>query len=293
MPITELIPSPSGINQHKSAITDFKKWMAQKRYSKNTIKTYASMLHIFYSHFPLKGIEDIDEKDIVAFNQNYILKNDYSYTYQNQLINALKLFYKRQTNGQLTLEKIERPRKASRLPEVLSVKEVEAILNTVKNLKHRMLLSTVYAAGMRIGEVLSLKLSDIDSQRMLIRIENAKGRKDRYVPLSHRLVIRLRIYYKLYRPKEYLFEGQNGGQYTQGSARKILKRAVIMAKITKKCTLHTLRHSYATHLLESGTDLRYIQELLGHNSPKTTMIYTHVSSLHLEKIESPFDKLNI
>ncbi len=224
---------------------------------------------------------------------HHILKNGYSFTSQNQVLNALKLFYKKFSNKNLDLEKIERPNKSSRLPEVLSISEVEKIRIATGNIKHKSLLSIVYSAGLRIGEALNLKLSDIDSKRMLIRIENAKGRKDRYVPLSAKLVKNLREYYKAYKPKKYLFEGQKRGKYPQGSSGKVFNRAVAKAKITKKCTMHTLRYSYATNLLESGTDIRYIQELLGHNSPKTTMIYTHVSTQSLGKIKSPFDKLNI
>ena len=149
----------------------------------------------------------------------------------------------------------------------------------------------MYSGGLRIGEALNLKVTDIDSKRMLIHIKQAKGKKDRYTLLSLNFLILLRAYYKSYQPKKYLFEGQNGNQYTNSSAQAILKKALKKSNIKKDITLHSLRHSFATHLLENGTDIRYIQELLGHSSPKTTMIYTHVTESSLKKIRNPFDDL--
>ena len=185
-----------------------------------------------------------------------------------------------------------RPKKPQKLPVVLSKEEISQLFNVINNLKHKALLALLYSAGLRIGEALQLTPEAIDSKRMLIRIEQAKGNKDRYTLLSESFLTLLRMYYKKYKPKTYLFEGQNGGAYTSSSAQKVLKRALRDAGITRTgVTLHTLRHSFATHLLESGTDLRYIQELLGHNSPKTTMIYTHVSSKSLQNIRNPFDEL--
>ncbi len=281
------------IQKYDTIITSFGKWMAQQRYSDNTITSYTSLIKVFLRHYENKNLDEIVEKDIIRFNQNYILKQGFSSTFQNQMISALKLFYQKYQNKNLDLAHLERPRRGRKLPEVLSIKEVEDLLNATHNIKHKMLLSIIYSAGLRIGEALQLTLNDIDSHRMLIRIENAKGKKDRYVPLSPKLLVLLREYYKLDKPKQYLFEGRFGGPYTQSSSRSILRQALGKTKITKRVTLHTLRHSYATHLLESGTDIRYIQELLGHNSPKTTMIYTHVSSSNLKNIKSPFDKLKI
>ncbi len=279
--------------EHLKTINAFKKWMEQQRYSENTIKSYMSMLIIFFKHFYYKPAKDISEKDIIRFNHNKLMNSNYSYNAQNQMISAIKLFFRKYNNMRINSEFIERPVRQKYLPIVLSINEVENIINATRNLKHKVLLSVIYSAGLRIGETLNLQLSDIDSSRMLIRISQAKGNKDRYVPLSEKLVYYLREYFKIYRPQTYLFEGQYGGKYTQSSARSILKRAQLIANINKRVTLHTLRHSFATHLLESGTDIRYIQELLGHNSPKTTMIYTHVSSQSLRNIKSPFDKLDL
>lgn len=284
---------PKTQSHHQKLIATFGGWMEQKRYSASTINTYSSMLDLFFRYHTDKSIEDITEMDIVLFNQHYILRNHYSATYQNQLVNALKLFYQKYNNTHLRLETIERPKSAKKLPEVMSMAEVAALLQSIKNLKHRTLLSLVYAGGLRIGEALSLTLRDIDSKRMMLHLKNAKGKKDRYVPLSPKIFELIRTYYKAYIPKNYLFEGATGGQYDPSSARAIFHRAVASAGIHKHVTLHTLRHSYATHLLESGTDIRLIQELLGHNDPKTTMIYTHVSTSSLQKIENPFDKLGI
>jgi len=271
----------------------FGSWMRQKRYSENTISTYCGLLDVFYKFYSQKKVSEITKKDIIHFNTNYIIANNYSANYQNQLINALKLFYRKYNDSFLELEDLERPKRAKYLPNVLSLEEVEQLLNNVSNLKHKTLLCMVYSAGLRIGECLNLKLQDVDSKRMLIHVKNAKGQKDRYIPLSENILLLLRMYYKIYRPKDFLFEGKYGGAYSQSSCRSILNQAKRKTSIKKRITLHTLRHSYATHLLESGTDIRYIQQILGHNDPKTTMIYTHVSTNSIKNIKSPFDKLKI
>ncbi|THD68097.1 integrase [Robertkochia marina] len=268
-------------------------WMHQMRYSKNTIKTYIGLLHVFFDFFREKIPTEINLRDIDRFNQEYILGNGYSRVFQNQLISALKLYYMRYHNKELDIMHLERPRKARKLPEVLSKEEVIDLLTAVRNLKHRFLLSLVYSCGLRIGEALNLRLTDLDTTRKFMHVRHAKGAKDRFIPLSDRTLEKLRDYLRTYRPKDYVFEGQDGGPYTQSSARQVLSRALAHTNITKHVTLHTLRHSYATHLLENGTDIRYIQELLGHCDPKTTMIYTHVSTSSLQKIRNPFDDLDL
>ena len=187
---------------------------------------------------------------------------------------------------------IHRPRREKLLPNVLSKIEVKKILTAPVNLKHRVMLSLIYSCGLRRSELLGLKPSDIDSKRNLIFIHQAKGKKDRIAPLSPKILSMLREYYMGYKPQTWLFEGyQKGRRYSEKSLQSVLKVAVYKAGIEKPVTLHWLRHSYATHLLESGTDLRYIQELLGHSSSKTTEIYTHVSTNSLQQIRSPFDDL--
>jgi site-specific recombinase XerD len=176
---------------------------------------------------------------------------------------------------------------------VLSEGEVLRLLKQVENLKHKTALSLIYSAGLRVGELVNMKVTDIDSSRSQIRIRQGKGKKDRVSLLSTNILILLREYYKEYRPKEWLFEGQYGGQYSAGSIQAVFRRAKLAAGIKKNATVHTLRHSFATHLLERGTDLRYIQELLGHQSVRTTEIYTHVTEKGFKKIVSPFDNLDL
>jgi integrase/recombinase XerD len=268
-------------------------WMRSKRYSESTIESYTKALVVFFQFFSQKSIEDISNQDVVVFNNEYVLRKHLSATYQSQFINALKLFYSILKKKKMDIEQLVRPNKPHQLPKVISEQEVEAILNACENIKHRCMLSLIYSAGLRRSELLNMKKNDIDSKRMMISIYKAKGMKDRLVPLSPVVLAMLREYYQLYKPKEYLFEGQYGGQYSSRSLDKVLKIASQKAGIKKNVNLHMLRHSYATHLLEGGTNLRHIQELLGHKSPKTTQIYTHVSTEQLGKIASPLDKLTL
>jgi integrase/recombinase XerD len=192
----------------------------------------------------------------------------------------------------LNPELVHRPRREKTLPNVLSKEEVKAILEAPSNLKHRSMLSLIYACGLRRSELLNLTFKDIHTERNLLIVKQSKGKKDRVVPISNKIINLLRDYYKAYRPKNWLFEGQNGGEkYSEESLAKVLKQSLIKTKIQKPVTLHWLRHSYATHLLENGTDIRYIQELLGHSSSRTTEIYTHVSTRNIQNIVSPFDML--
>ena len=192
----------------------------------------------------------------------------------------------------INIDKIHRPKRAKVLPNVLSKEEIKLILDAHSNIKHKMMLSLIYSCGLRCGELLALEPVHIDSKRNIVLLKNSKGKKDRIVPLSPKILEMLRDYYKVYKPTVYLFEGRTTGlQYDARSLQLIIKQALQKTGITKPVTLHWLRHSYATHLLESGTDLRYIQELLGHNSSKTTEIYTRVSTKSLQQIKSPFDDL--
>lgn len=279
-------------NEKNMQLTNFEKWLTAHRYSKNTISTYVDVVRQFLIFFKDKSTADIVNDDLVYFNNKRILQRNYSNSYQNQFINGLKLFFKTVEKRQIDVTLIQRPRKEKRLPNVLSKEEVKAILGAPTNLKHRTMLSIVYACGLRRGEILNLKPQDILTDRYLLRIEQSKGNKDRVVPISDSIIEMLRNYYKAYKPKVWLFEGQTPGkQYSPRSLQLVLKSALRKVKIRKPATLHWLRHSYATHLLESGTDLRYIQELLGHNSSKTTEIYTHVSNRDVQRIKSPFDDL--
>jgi integrase/recombinase XerD len=269
----------------------FSAWLKSKRYSKNTQKTYLDAIGVFLKFMKGKPINEIVLEDIIRFNNDYILYKAYSSSYQNQVVNALKLFFRVEENKLIDLEEIHRPRRSFKLPNVLSKEEVRQILDSLKNLKHRVMLSLIYACGLRRSELLELRLTDIMFERKLLLIRQSKGNKDRVVPLSQKLQGQLEEYIKSYRPQHYLFEGQNGGKYSETSLAKVLKNALMETGNQKAVSLHWLRHSYATHLLESGTDLRYIQELLGHKSSRTTEIYTHVSQKKIQGIRSPFDDL--
>ncbi|MFY8019856.1 MAG: site-specific tyrosine recombinase/integron integrase [Bacteroidia bacterium] len=277
---------------HQQKMNEFKIWLETKRYSPNTVKSYLEALFVFLRFYHAKPIEDINNQDIVNFNNDYILKNEFSASYQNQIVNAIKLFFKQIQQTVIDVDLIHRPRREHLLPNVLSKEEIKMILEALSNIKHRAMLSLIYSCGLRRSELLNLKPNDIDSRRKLIIVRQSKGKKDRIVPLSPKILELLREYYKYYKPKTYLFEGQVPNEpYDARSLANVLKSALKKCGITKPVSLHWLRHSYATHLLEIGTDLRYIQEILGHNSSRTTEIYTHVSNKSLLQIKSPFDDL--
>ncbi len=273
-------------------IATFKQWMEQKRYSDSTVKTYIMAITTFLRFIKPKTSSEATNNDMRQFVNSYMIPRNLSFSYQNQAINAAKLFFKTIRGSLLITEHLDRPRHEHKLPNVLSKEEVGLILKVSTNMKHRMMLTVIYACGLRRGELLNLRPVHIDSKRHLLLIINGKGRKDRVVPISDNLIELLREYYRYYRPRVWLFEGQYPGeQYSEKSIQSVLKIALRKARISKPVTLHWLRHSYATHLLESGTDLRYIQELLGHRSSKTTEIYTHVTEKSIQKIRSPFDDL--
>lgn len=277
--------------KYNEILNSFKIYLEQRRYSSNTISSYCQVIQKFLI-WTEKPIEAISQDDLIRFNHKKIIGEKLSGSYQNQLINAVKLFFERMEHRKMEIETIERPFRERKLPNVLSKEEVKQILSSLRNQKHRMMLVTIYACGLRCGELLNLRLTDVDSKRNFLIIRQAKGKKDRYVPITHKLIEELRDYFKMYKPKTWLFEGQRIGEpYSARSLQQVLKEALILTHIKKPATLHWLRHSFATHLLESGTDIRYIQNLLGHNSPKTTMIYTHVSEQSLSKIKMPYDDL--
>lgn len=276
----------------KKLIAQYRNYLLAKRYAESTIKTYSEALRVFFRFYHDKPIDEIDNADLIHFNNEYILKNRYSQCYQNQVVNAIKLFYRKIQQRKLEIEQIERPKREKKLPEVISKEEVKSILDSLNNIKHKAMLSLIYACGLRRSELLHLKLTDIDTKRGLLIIRQSKGKKDRIVPIGDKIVELLRSSQKAERTTTYLFEGQKTGEpYSARSLQLILKQSLTKAKITKQITLHCLRHSFATHLLESGTDLRYIQELLGHSSSRTTEIYTHVSTKNIQQIRSPFETL--
>jgi integrase/recombinase XerD len=266
-PVSYSLPSTEGMEQ----IEKFKQWLRSKRYSESTIATYSEALKSFLVFYREKAVADINNEDVIVYNNEHILKNNLSASYQNQVTNAIKLFFQTIRETKMMVDKIHRPKRAKVLPNVLSKEEIKLILNAHSNIKHKAMLSMIYSCGLRRSELLHLRFSDIDANRNIVLLKNAKGKKDRIAPLSPKILQMLREYYKDYKPAVWLFEGQiKCEQYSEKSLQSVLKQALQKTGITKPVTLHWLRHSYATHLLESGTDLRYIQELLGHSSSKTT-----------------------
>lgn len=282
---------PPLCEEKKVQIEKFKCWMKSRRYSESTIDTYTEALVLFLRFHTAKKIEEITNEDLVVFNNEYILKFKLSASYQNQVVNGVKLFFRIQEKINMQVELIHRPKTQHLLPNVLSKEEVKAILNAPGNLKHRAMLSLIYSCGLRRSELLALKPLDIDRQRKVLIIHQSKGRKDRITPLPEKIITMIEDYQNAYPTKVWLFEGQTGGKYSEKSLACVLKQSLNKAKINKPASLHWLRHSYATHLLENGTDLRFIQELLGHSSSRTTEIYTHVSTKNIQNIKSPFDDL--
>ncbi len=255
----------------------FEEKLRYKNYSERSIKLYTSYLNNFLCQTNTKDPYQVRTQQIEAFLE----KHPYtSISQQNQYIGSLKLFAKFILNKkEIHLSKIERPKSEKKLPRVIDREFIKSKLSKIENLKHKTILTLTYSVGLRVSEVVNLKIEDIDSKRMIIHIKNAKGRKDRVVPLSQTVLVLLREYYKEYKPKEYLFNGQNSQKYSIGSCQKIYKKY-----IDNNSSIHTLRHSSATGLLENGTDIRTIQKLLGHSNVKTTEIYTHVSNQLLSKI---------
>jgi len=248
-----------------------------KNYAVNTAKSYVSSFNYFLKYYQDQLLDTLDENDIMDYLQVLSLKGC-STSLLNQVLNSIKFYFEIVKGMPNRFYKLDRPRKEYILPEVLSQEEVKRMIEGTANLKHRCILTLIYTAGLRRKELLNLEIKDIDSKRMAIKVNGGKGKKDRYTLLSEQLLYQLRQYYKLYRPVKYLFEGQKGGAYTGSSLLKLVQKAARRAGIRRKVGVHTLRHSFATHLLERGVDLRQIQVLLGHNSIKTTEIYTHVAT---------------
>ncbi len=265
--------------------------MVLRRYADNTRRVYISLFRDFANNHRDQDPESIDKSDITNWLNFIVKQRNASRSYQNQMINSIKFYYEHVLDRDRETYQLERPRKERKLPTVLTQDEVRRMLSTIKNRKHRCIIKLIYSAGLRMGELLDMKIEDIDSSNMMIKIRYGKGFKDRFSILSQDLLNELREYWKEYRPKEWLFEGQNGGPYSQTSVQTIIIRAARAANIKKRVTAHTLRHSFATHLVENGTNLRHIQILLGHNSSKTTEIYTHISNVDLRKVRSPLDNL--
>lgn len=262
-----------------------------RNYSHKTIKAYLSGLRGFVRYFKPRHPRQATNDDLRKYLLHLIEDEKLSPATVNQVFNALRFLYVELYKAPFLIGGIPRPKKEKKLPVALSQSEVLSIFENVENVKHRTVLMLIYSAGLRIGEAVRLKVEDIDGERKMIHLRGGKGKKDRYTVLSEVILQQLRQYYKLYRPQGYLFEGSVGRAHiAERSIQNVFHRAVNAAGIRKSVSVHSLRHAFATHLLESGTDLRYIQELLGHSSIKTTEIYTHVSRRSLGKIISPLDQ---
>lgn len=277
---------------YKGAMEAFGKKLIEKRFSKSTVETYTYMFRQFLKTQYPRPMHHITLEVIQDYHIELIKTKKISLSYQNQSINAIKFYMEKVLGLERSTIHIDRPKKAKRLPPVLGPTDVYRIINSPKNLKHRTILTLIYSAGLRISEAINLKVVDIDSENMRIWIRYGKGKRDRISILSKITLDLLREYYRAYAPKIYMFEGQKGDQYTTASIRAVFKRAKKAENITRPSTVHTLRHSFATHLLENGTNLRCIQQLLGHSSLKTTEIYTHITTTQLSSIQSPLDNIN-
>jgi integrase/recombinase XerD len=273
-------------------IEKYRRWMEANRYPSSTVGTYTAMMTKFLRFLNPKEAGECTADDLIKVIDEFILPRGMSHSFQNQMISSVKKFYSVLYRQEVDPGMFMRPRPVHRLPDVLAKEEVKRILDALTNEKHRVMLGLIYACGLRRSELLRLIPADIERSRNLLRIRQSKGFRDRIVPISDRTIAMVDSYIGRYRPEKYIFEGQYRGEpYSATSLEKVMKTACKKSGIRRNATLHWLRHSYATHLLESGTDLRYIQELLGHKSSRTTEIYAHVTARSIQKIRSPFDDL--
>jgi site-specific recombinase XerD len=274
-----------------TAVIEMENMLKLKGYSSSTIKTYRNEFVQFLIALKNNYVDNCDSLKVRSYMlyccEHLRLKEN---TLHSRL-NSLKIYFEQVLRREKFSMGIPRPKKHLKLPKTIHANDIKKIFNATTNLKHNTMLKLCYGMGLRLSEIINLKIEDIDSQNMQVFIEKSKGKKDRYVNLPQTILGQLREYYKEYRPKKYLFEGQTGGQYSRRSAQQVFKNALQKAKINKQVGIHSLRHSYATHLLEQGTDIRFIQELLGHNDIKTTFIYTEVTNDSIRKITSPLDRL--
>lgn len=275
---------------------DFRNWLGYlegRQYAPRTVKVYAQVLQQFIRWLGAKPVREVLQEDVRRYMEYLVKEKAISRSYQNQAINAIKSFYQVVFTVHINTDLLERPRREYKLPHFLTREEVARIIQAIVNLKHRAMISLVYACGLRLGEVTRIRLSDIDPAQRLLIIRQSKGNKDRTVPVPESILHLLNTYATACKPKIYLFEGQEGGKpYSERSLQMVFKAAVRKSGIFKQdASIHWLRHSFATHIMEMGTNTREIQVLLGHRNLKTTEIYTHVCSTQFKHIVSPFDVL--
>ncbi len=275
----------------QAAVEATREKLILKRMSPHTIKSYCSHLNQVFGYYQQTKPEELSLDQVRQFLLRRIRQDKVSESYQNQLINAVKFYFESVLGREKKNLYLERPKKGERLPNVLSVEEVSRILKSPTNLKHRCILMIVYSAGLRLNEIIQMRVMDVQFDQGQFFIHGGKGKKDRYTVLAKKTAEVLNRYLQEYQPDYWLFEGADGGQYSRTSVQKIFRRAVKKAGANPLATLHWLRHSFATHMVEQGVNLRYIQSLLGHNSSKTTEIYTHVA--RIDHIQSPLDRIDI
>lgn len=280
------------LNQRSiEALYELEKALVLKQYSAATIKIYVSMFKVFLTKFMNRTLGDVSKEDIEGFIYELITKHKISESYQNQMINAIKAYYEHSLKRPREYYIIQRPKKTVNIPNVLSRIEVSNIINSPTNIKHRAILSTIYGSGLRISELLNMRIADVHSQDGYLFVKDSKGKKDRKTILSQQLVILLRTYYLAYKPSYWLFEGSRGEQYSSSSVRAMFRKAVKVTNSNPWATVHTLRHSFATHCIENNVSMRHLQTMLGHTSPKTTEIYTKTIEINNKTITSPLDFL--
>ena len=277
---------------NQNAIIRMVEQLKLKGYSENTIKTYQNEFAQFLIALKNNPVDNCDAQRVRSYMLYCFEKLKLSENTLHSRLNALKFYFEQVLHrDKMFFKEIPRPKKHLQLPKTIHQNDIKKMLNATTNLKHNTILKLCYGMGLRLSEIANLKIVDIDSQNMQVFIEKSKGKKDRYVNLPYTILEQLRTYYKAYRPKKYLFEGRAGEQYSVRSIQQVFKSALQKAGINKPVGIHSLRHSYATHLLEQGTDIRFIQELLGHKDLKTTLIYTEVTNKNIRNIVSPLDKL--
>jgi site-specific recombinase XerD len=280
------------VKENNKRIAAYIQQLKASGYSKSTIDTYSGMIKQLAQFYNTRYIAGLRIEDVRLFASNEIVDKGLSNATHRQFIGAVKLFYSAEFGSKVIMkDDLKLPKRWKQLPTVLSKEEVIGLLSVCKNLKHRTAIAMLYSCGLRVGELIHLKVDEVDFDRKQVRVRLGKGNKDRTVNLAEHMIPLLHNYLGTYKPAQYLFNGQSGVLYSANSLRMIVKRAAHDAGIKKQVTPHTLRHSYATHMLDNGVDIRHIQMLLGHSKPETTMIYTHVSQERLMQIESPLDRL--
>lgn len=288
--ISKIIPFKRDLTkEQKTLLNNFYLYLKGKRYSKSTIDTYTFFIADFINFHTKTPLQELTNRHVELFIETVFIERNYAVSSQRQFISALKVFIMFYPHTKINELSLERPKKSRKLPNVLSQEEVLEIIRCTQNLKHRAIIALLYSCGLRISELINLKLIDFHIERKQLVVKSGKGRKDRYVSLADSFLPLLSNYYYSYKPKVYFVEGQKGGKYSPEAVRQFLRKSCAKAGIKKPVSPHTLRHSYATHLLENGVDIRYIQSLLGHARPETTMIYTHVKRKDLMEIQNPLD----